>query len=63
MRIIKSGKNKPPKEHRTDCRCGCSFLFTAADAKFVADSRDGDAYMVKCPECKEEHWVAAHLLE
>jgi hypothetical protein len=28
----------------------------------VSDQRDGDAYVVKCPECKTEHWVDASLL-
>jgi hypothetical protein len=28
----------------------------------VSDQRDGDAYVVQCPECKTEHWVNASLL-
>ena len=61
MKIIKSGETKKPKEVTTDCRCGCKFRFAASEARFVGDQRDGDAYVVKCPECKAENWVAASL--
>ena len=59
MKIIKSGKDKTSKEVQTKCNCGCVFQFAASEAKFQADWRDGDAYIVKCPECKSENWVAA----
>jgi hypothetical protein len=29
--------------------------------RFVGDRRDGDAYVVRCPECKREKWIAASL--
>jgi len=61
MKIIRSGKNRKPKSHTVTCQCGCKFSFTAADARWVSDQRDGDAYVVKCPECKTERWVAASL--
>lgn len=61
MKIIKSGKVKKPKEVTTTCNCGCKFRFAASEAKFKADWRDGDAYVIKCPECKTENWIAASL--
>lgn len=63
MKIIKSGKNKKPKEVRVKCACDCVFQFGTHEAKFKADWREGDAYVVKCPECKEENWVAASLFK
>ena len=62
MTIIRSGKNRKKKSHAVECNCGCKFSFTADDARWVSDQRDGDAYVVKCPECKTEHWVDASLL-
>jgi hypothetical protein len=59
MRIIKSGKRKLPKSAITSCDCGCKFGFTADEARFVSDQRDGDAYVAKCPECRADNWVAA----
>ena len=61
MKIIKSAKDKKPEEVQTECTCGCVFQFASTEAKFKADWRDGDAYIVKCPECKTENWVAASL--
>jgi hypothetical protein len=59
MRIIKSGKRKLPKSATTTCDCGCKFSFTADEARFVSDPRYGDAYVAKCPECKNENWVGS----
>lgn len=60
MKILKTGI-KPPKEVAVRCRCNCEFQFAASEAKFVPDQRDGDAYVIKCPECKFENWVDARL--
>lgn len=62
MKIIKSGKTKN-KEVITTCDCGCKFQFTANEARYVSDFRDGDAYVAKCPECKRENWVNATLFK
>ncbi len=62
MKIIRSGKNRKAKEYTVTCHCDCKFSFGPADARYVTDHRDGDAYVVKCPECKMEHWIDAHLL-
>ena len=61
MKIISPGKNRKPKSHTVECQCRCKYSFTAEDARWVSDQRDGDAYVVKCPECKTEHWVDASL--
>ena len=62
MKIIRSSKSKKPKEVTTECiGCDCKFKFAASEARFVGDQRDGDTYVVKCPECKRENWIAASL--
>ena len=61
MKIIKSGK-KEEREVAVACMgCDCEFSFTKSEARYVSDFRDGDAYVVKCPECKHENWVDASL--
>jgi hypothetical protein len=62
VKILKSGKTKEPKTHTTVCVCGCMYVFEAADGKYVYDQRDGDAYVVNCPECNREKWINANLL-
>jgi RNase P subunit RPR2 len=62
MKILRSSKGKKEKQVTTECRkCDCKFRFAASEAKFVGDRRDGDAYVVRCPECKYENWIAASL--
>lgn len=61
MEIIKSGKTKKPKQVTTECDCGCKFKFAANEARYVSDWRDGDAYVIKCPECKSENWLNTSL--
>jgi len=29
----------------------------------VSDQRDGDAYVVECPECDYNNWIAATLFK
>lgn len=62
MKIIRSGKTRKKKNHTTECNCGCKFQFTKDDCRCQSDPRDGDCYVVKCPECGREHWVDADLL-
>ena len=63
MKIIKSGKTKKPKPTTAECMdCDCKFSFTKDEARFVSDQRDGNAYVVKCPECKHENWIDASLV-
>ena len=59
MKILVSGKNDKPKTRTEVCSCGCMFVFEASEAKYVNDSRDGDAYVIQCPECEESLWVNA----
>ncbi len=62
MRIIKSGKKKVPRSIAVACKeCDCLFMLAKTEAKFVADPRDGDAYVVKCPECESDTWIDAKL--
>lgn len=43
-----------------DCRhCGAGLRFDPkTDAKLVPDQRDGSAYVLVCPRCQNEVWVA-----
>lgn len=59
MKILVSGKSRKAKTRTEVCACGCMFSFEASEAKYVNDLRDGDAYVVQCPECEASLWVAA----
>jgi len=62
MKTIKSGKTKKSKPTTCKCNCGCKFSFAKNEARFVHDQRDGDAYVVKCPECSLENWIDVLLV-
>lgn len=50
--IIKAGVLPESRLHNCTCQnCGCEFTFTAADATYHHDQRDGDFYTVVCPHC------------
>lgn len=38
-------------------------LCTKKDLRFMSDQRDGDAYVMVCPHCKQERWVNTSLFE
>lgn len=63
MRIIKSGTTKKKsREVKAGCNaCECKFAFTTAEARLVHDSRDGNYYEIKCPECKTPVQIDASL--
>ena len=63
MKILVSGKNSKPRTHTTKCQCGYMFVFEANEAKYVNDPRDGDAYVVKCPECDKSLYVDAKFFK
>lgn len=64
MKIIKSGKTKKPKSTTAECMgCDCKFSFTKKEARFKYDWRDGNCYVVKCPECERENWIDAKLVD
>jgi hypothetical protein len=63
MKILVSGKNGKPKTRTEACSCGCMFVFEASEAQYVLDSRDGDAYVIKCPECDASIWVNAKFFK
>lgn len=60
MRIIKSGKKRVT--HVATCQCNCSFEFEKKEAEFISDQRDGDCYVINCPECKAPVWIDASLM-
>ena len=63
MKIIRSGKTRRPTETEAECiECHCQFSFTKNEAKHTYDPRDGDAYVVSCPECKHDNWIAESLV-
>lgn len=58
---------KPPKALPKPVRITCSNTMCAAvmecelrELRFDSD-RDGDAYIMKCPHCKQETWEAASV--
>lgn len=61
MRRVKAGKKE--KETKIDCdECGAVFMVTKKDLDFVPDSRDGDFYWFRCPDCKCKQAIAAELI-
>lgn len=63
IKIIKKG-HVNPKPYKTTCNT-CKTVFTCLkdDGRYVPDSRDGDAIVVKCPGCNEEIWIAVELFK
>jgi RNase P subunit RPR2 len=61
MRIIKHGDIGDT--YKSSCKnCGCLVELTASDVRFVADPRDGNAIVWKCPDCNEETWVSTNVV-
>ena len=61
MKILISGKNKKEKETVITCNCSCKFSFTKSEARLHTAPNDV-AYIVNCPECNHENWVAPSLV-
>lgn len=61
MKVIKRGKPQNTYEDTCD-ECETVVEVERCDLRFVADFRDGDAYVYVCPECHREQWIAADLL-
>lgn len=62
MKILKKGKKPSGLQATAECQeCDCKFRFAQSEARFFGDPRDGDAYVVNCPECKHENWVSVDL--
>lgn len=52
MRVIAHGKMVGTSDIHGCCvSCYCKVAFKASEAVRVPDSRDGDYYQIKCPEC------------
>lgn len=63
MKILRSGTTKKIKSTTIECiHCDCKFSFTKDEAEYISDQRDGNAYIVKCPECNRENWVDASIV-
>jgi hypothetical protein len=55
---------KQPRPVTVTCknmRCNAVMEVELAEMRFVSD-RDGDAYVMECPHCKMETWVAAGVV-
>ena len=53
MKIIKKGKLPEEKVYRATCyACATVFEFKAKEGEYFSNQRDGSAYIVKCPLCK-----------
>lgn len=58
VKIIERGQEPELQPMRCRCNhCRTLFEFTALEAQYVSDQRDGDAYKVGCPVCKRDCWV------
>lgn len=62
MKTIRGPKDPGVNEIECD-KCHALMECTAGELRFVSDQRDGDAYVMKCPHCQHETWVAADLIK
>lgn len=62
VEVLKSGRSKDRAITLTCDRCNARLRFKISEARLVHDSRDGDAYVINCPECKKDNWYAASLV-
>lgn len=44
-------------------RCGSSLRAKKSEAKVIPYDRDGAAYVIKCPVCSNECWIAASMVD
>lgn len=64
VQILKHGKRPGELQAKGRCNtCRTSVKFKQKEAKFVADSRDGDYYELPCPTCENKITVAADLFK
>ena len=55
MKVIKPGNKEKPL--RITCQhCEAVVECMKNELRFEADERDGDAYVMRCPECGGETW-------
>lgn len=53
MRIITPGKRPEDMVARSTCgQCRCVFEYAKKEATYKSDQRDGDFYIIACPECQ-----------
>lgn len=61
MRITKPGEIRHGFEGEWRChRCGCTWEMDTNDTKpaYMSDQRDGDAWHMPCPTCKNQTYRA-----
>jgi len=56
MRVIKAPTTRELKQSCRECKT--QVALEPGDLKFVADPRDGNAVVWKCPTCSHENWIA-----
>ncbi len=62
VEVLKKGRYQNP-EIKVDCpHCGARMKYKKSEGREVTDNRDGDAVVFKCPECKEDIWLAASIV-
>ncbi len=62
IEIIKAGKKPGDRLVTATCRnCETEFRFKASEAQMSLDPRDGGVFMIKCPTCNLDVWIAASL--
>lgn len=57
MQTIQSPEGK--KQYDIKCKnCKAVLRCLASELRLVSDQRDGDAYVLDCPHCHQETWIA-----
>lgn len=62
MKVLRVGQTAKVPYQLTCKDCKSLLEVTAKDGRLVSDSRDGDAYVFKCPICKTDNWVSASFI-
>jgi len=66
VRVIKPARKNDLRERQITCQspqCGAVIGVRLHELKRVSDQRDGDAYVMICPECGQETWTDARIID
>jgi hypothetical protein len=62
--VIRRGATaKSPNVSVTCNHCSVRLRFRKSEARFEADQRDGNAYVIRCPACRRDVWVAESVVD
>ena len=64
VEVIAKGKTaRDPNITATCGSCNARLCFRKSEARFEADQRDGDVYVIRCPVCRRDVWIAASVVD